>query len=147
MDKFKAHNRNIEQYWTIFMIYTYDIIYNLSYQSLCRPIIWVGYQIRICDWYLKDHVTLRGLKTENRWKFSLAIIGVNYILKYIKIGNSCCFYWIFKSSLCEHKSLPFKNIKKYKIKYWLFHSLFYINTLYYTYVHYLFFFCIKERKS
>ncbi len=41
-------------------------------------------QIRILEWFLKDHVTgVMMLK-----KFSFEITGINYILKYIQIENS-----------------------------------------------------------
>ncbi len=43
-------------------------------------------QIRILEWFLKDHVTRKtGVMM---LKIQLYIIGINYILKYIQIENS-----------------------------------------------------------
>ncbi len=41
------------------------------------------------EWFLKDHVTLVA-KSNSCWKFSFAITGINYILKYIKKEN--CYF-------------------------------------------------------
>ncbi len=40
-------------------------------------------QIRIFEWFLRDHVTRVMML-----KFSFEITGINYILKYIQIENS-----------------------------------------------------------
>ncbi len=49
---------------------------------------WYFTKSAFLEWFLKDRVTL---KTNGCWEFGFAIIGINYILKYIKTES-----WYFK---------------------------------------------------
>ncbi len=52
--------------------------------------MFLEHQIRISEWYLKGHMTLNGW-----WKFSFAITGMIYILKYTEKENVCFKLYYF----------------------------------------------------
>jgi len=47
-------------------------------------------KINILERFLKDHVTRKNWSNEY-WKFSFSITGIQYILKYIKIDDIAFF--------------------------------------------------------